>query len=365
MMRPLIVLSSVLLVAATLDAQTSSPSSKPTPAMTPSRAKGRFPGDGFASRGAAWFKTAEALRMADNTLSHQTIAGGWEKNMDQSRQRRDPSISGDNFERSGTFDNGATLAQMRFMGLMYKATGEKRFKESYLRGVDFLLNAQYPNGGWPQFHPSPSGYQVNITFNDGAMINVMKFLRDMAAHPDQDLVDAARVDRARKAVAKGIDCILRCQVRIDGTLTGWCAQHDPVTLAPAKARAYELPSISGGEGPKILEFLLDLPDPSPAVRAAIHAAATWYEAHKVTGIRLDWVNGERVAVADPNAPPLWARFYEIPTGKPMFWADGKVKWNYNEMEPARRNGYNWYSSQAAAVLKKYPAWRVAHGRSDR
>jgi PelA/Pel-15E family pectate lyase len=110
---------------------------------------------------------------------------------------------------------------------------------------------------------------------------------------------------------------------------------------------------------------MDLPDPSPAVRAAIHAAAAWYEAHKVTGIRLDWVNGERVAVADPNAPPLWARFYEIPTGKPMFWADGRVRWNYNEMEPARRNGYNWYSTQAAAVLKKYAAWRVAQGRADR
>ena len=363
--RRMIVLSSALLMATSLDAQTSSPSSKPDPVMTPSRAKGRFPSDGFASRGPAWFKSAEALRLADNTLSHQTAAGGWEKNVDQSRERREPNPGDATFENSGTFDNGATLAQMRFMGLMYKATGEPRFKDSYLRGVDFILNAQYPNGGWPQFYPAPTGYRVNITFNDGVMVNLLKFLRDLAAQPDRDLVDAARIDRAGQAVAKGIACILKCQIRIEGKLTGWCAQHDPETFAPAQARAYELPSISGGEGPRILEFLMDLPDPGPEIRAAIHAAADWYEAHKVTGIRLEWINGERVAVADPAAPPLWARFYEIPTGKPMFWRDGQVKWDYNEMEPARRNGYNWYSNHAASVLKKYNVWRVAQGRADR
>ena len=48
-----------------------------------------------------------------------------------------------------TIDNDATHTQMRYLALVYNHSGHERFKESFMRGVDYLLEAQYDNGGWP------------------------------------------------------------------------------------------------------------------------------------------------------------------------------------------------------------------------
>jgi len=34
-------------------------------------------------------------------------------------------------------------------------------------GVDYLLDAQHDDGGWPQFYPIRKGYSEHITYNDG------------------------------------------------------------------------------------------------------------------------------------------------------------------------------------------------------
>ncbi len=229
-----------------------------------------------------------------------------------------------------------------------------------MKGLDYLLKAQYPNGGWPQFYPDLSGYYKHITYNDDAMIGVMKLLRDVAdAKPVYAFVDEARRARAASAVEKGIECILKTQVVVNGKRTVWCAQHDEVTLAPAAARSYELVSLSGGESVGIVRFLMSIKDPSPAVVEAIESAIAWFEQSQLKGIK--WVdNGsDRVVVQDPGAGPIWARFYEIGTNRPIFVGrDGVVKYSVAEIEHERRTGYNWYVDAPAKLLKKdYPAWR--------
>ena len=57
-------------------------------------------------------------------------------------------------------------------------TGD-RFKDGILRGIDYLLDAPYENGGWLQYFPSRKGYYPHITYNDDAMIGVMRVLRDV------------------------------------------------------------------------------------------------------------------------------------------------------------------------------------------
>ena len=70
--------------------------------------------------------------------------------------------------------------------------------------MDYLLKAQYPNGGWPQFYPNLNGYYKHITFNDDAMIGVMKLLRDVAAgKPVYAFVDEARRRSRRVQWKKG------------------------------------------------------------------------------------------------------------------------------------------------------------------
>jgi PelA/Pel-15E family pectate lyase len=208
------------------------------------------------------------------------------------------------------------------------------------------------------------------------MINVMRLLREIAREaPSYAFVDESRRARTGTAVRKGIDCILKCQVVVNGKRTAWCAQHDAQTLAPAPARSYELPSLSGSESVPIVRFLMEVDDPSDPVIEAIEAAVAWLETAKLTGIRVvekrdPSLRGgrDRVVLQDPSAPPLWARFYEIGTNRPFFCGrDGIVKYTLAEIEHERRTGYSWYSERPADLLTKaYPAWkaRLAQGNRD-
>jgi len=178
---------------------------------------------------------------------------------------------------SSTIDNGATYTQLRYLAKVYTAGKLLRFKDSFMSGFDYLLKAQYPNGGWPQFYPLRQGYYSHITFNDDAMIGTMKLLDDVSRkRSGYAFVDAQRCTRAHNAVEKGIDCILRCQIRVDGRLTAWCAQHDENNFSPALARAYELPSLSGEESVGIIEFLMTRDNPSNEIKNAVQAAVAWF-----------------------------------------------------------------------------------------
>jgi len=310
-----------------------------------------------------WYASAEALRISDNLVLYQRSSGGWPKNIDMAKPLSDSgraSLLRDQKETDSTIDNGATFTQLSFLARVVTAQHLERHRESFLKGLDYLLQAQYPNGGWPQFYPDLTGYYKHITYNDDAMIGVMKLLRDVAdARPVYAFIDKERRERARSAVEKGIYCILKTQVIVNGKRTVWCAQHDEVTLAPAAARTFEVASLSGGESVGIVRFLMSIEDPSPAVVEAIDAAVAWFEQSQLKGIK--WVeNGtDRVVVQDPNGGPIWARFYEIGSNRPIFVGrDGVVKYSVAEIEHERRIGYNWYVDTPAKLIQKdYPAWK--------
>ena len=346
-------LHTLALVAAAA-AQTSSPS------ITWNRALDQPP---------AWYASAEAVRVADNVLLYQHEDGGWEKNIDMARvlAGTERTHLRDDTQGGTTIDNGATYTQIRYLARVYEATRQERLRQGMLRGVDFLLAAQYPNGGWPQFYPIRQGYYEHVTFNDGAMIGVMRLLRDMASgRAPFASVDAARRSRAAAAIAKGLDVILRTQVEVDGKLTAWCAQYDHTTLRCAKARAYELPSLSGGESVDVVRYLMEIEKPAPDVVRAVESAVRWFDEVKLTGIAVVQKRDstlprgfDRVVVADRAAPPLWARFYEIGTNKPMFVGrDGIVRDSLAQIEHERRIGYNYLGGWARELLStEYPAWR--------
>ena len=150
-------------------------------------------------------------------------------------------------------------------------------------------------------------------------------------------------------------------MKVKGKATVWCAQHDAVTLEPRPARTYELVSLSGSESAGLLLLLMSLDDPSPEAARAVHAGARWFESAKLAGIRQVVVDGDKRIVADPAAPPLWARFYEIGTNRPIFSGrDGVLKSSIAEIEAERRNGYAWYGAWGEAVARRYAAWRVTH-----
>jgi pectate lyase len=308
---------------------------------------------GLVDKPADWFRSADGRKATANVLSWQAAPGDWPKNEDTASK----PFSGERKKLQGTFDNGATTGELRFLARAWLATADAQCRDAFLRGFDHILKAQYPNGGWPQYFPLSKQYHRHITFNDETMVRLLELLREVAAADDLRFVDAARRQAARAAFDRGIACILKCQIVVRGTPTVWCAQHDEVTLAPAAARSYELPSLSGSESAGILRLLMSIEQPSPEIIRAVKAGAAWFETAKLKGIKVTKVDGDRRVVEDPSAPPVWARFYEIETNQPFFCGrDGVKKARLAEIEKERRNGYAWYGSWGEGVAKAYAKW---------
>jgi len=316
-----------------------------------------------------WYAMAEARRIADNLLQHQSPAGGWPKSVDftatPTPQSLADAVSGG---RANSLDNNATTLPMQFLARTAQATGDDRYRQSFARGLDYLFAAQYPNGGWPQFFPLREGYYSHITYNDGAMIHALTLLRDVSASQSPyEFVDAERRTRASAAVAKGIDCILRTQIKQDGKLIAWCAQHDGKTLAPAWARNYEIPSLSGAESVGIVRFLMEIEKPTPEIIAAVEGAVAWLKSVTIAGLRYErgtQADGKKDGWVkpDPTAGPLWARFYELGSNRPIFTGRDKiVRYSLSEIERERRGGYAFYGDWAESLLARdYPRWVAKH-----
>lgn len=309
--------------------------------------------DEMATRPEAWLRSPEGTAVVENVLARQTFSGSWPKNTDNTQ----PLDAESPDDMTGTFDNRATTGEVRFLARAAALTGDERCKRAVLRALDHILAAQYPSGGWPQSAPPDFKYHRHITFNDGTMVRLLELLGDVSRGGDFAWVDEARRAACGAAFERGIACILRCQVRVNGELTAWCAQHDAVDLTPQSARAFELVSLSGGESAGILKLLMSLEAPSPEAVRAVHAGARWFEKAKLTGMRVEKVNGDKVVVADADAPPLWARFYEIETNRPFFTGrDGVKRYDIAEIDRERRTGYGWYGNWGASPLKRYAKW---------
>jgi len=318
----------------------------------------------------AWFDTDTAKTVAENVLLYQKDIGGWPKNI----KMQNPLSDGDKAElqddksmdETCTIDNGATFMEMKYLSRMYKHNPDERYKTAFVKGIHYLLQAQYQNGGWPQFYPLHKGYSTHITFNDDAMVNVMNILKHVASHDGyySIAVDNETANECEKAFEKGIKCILATQYKQNGVLTSWCAQHDEKTLQPAGARSYELPSLSGGESVGIVLLLMSIDKPSDEIKQAVDAACAWFEKTKITGLRVESYRTpeglkEKRLVENAKAAPLWARFMELADNRPFFSdRDGVKKYSMMEIGRERRGGYNWYSEKAQEVLNKYPAWKA-------
>lgn len=308
----------------------------------------------------AWYYSSEGRETTANILSHQSVRGDWPKNLDVTAAR---SPDGSQSSIRGTFDNGATVSEVRYLARAFRATRDEACRLAVLKAIDQILCSQHPTGGWPQFSPPGKGYPRHITFNDDVMVNLLELLRETGRSDRFAFLDVDRRLKAQEAFDAGIACILRCQVVVDGKKTVWCAQHDEITLEPRPARTFEPVSLSGSESAGILLLLMSLDRPNPKIVDAVEAGVRWFEAVKITGVRQLKMGGDKVLAADPNAPPLWARFYEIGSNRPIFCSrDGVIRYSLAEISAERRNGYAWYGERGTQVLERYAEWAARRAR---
>ena len=266
------------------------------------------------------YDPSQVAEIVGNILLFQRDNGGWPQDYDMlailTDEQRD-KVAATHDRRDTSFDNHNIHSQVAYLAQAFTRSRDPAWRDACRRGLDFMLAAELPGGAFPQSFPDPKGYAALVTFNDGVTMGILNVLRDIADNqPQWSWLDDQRRAQARAAVERGVACILKCQIRTGDELTGWCQQHDPQSFAAAPARTFELASNCPQETTEIMRFLMRDETPSPAIIAAVDAAARWLDKTRLSGIRVDRVPApveefprhradfDAVVVADPAAPPL-------------------------------------------------------------
>lgn len=312
----------------------------PAPTPAPSQGGG-FEFDSNDSA-AALFTSAEGATLATNMISFQVPSGGWSKavNYAAPRAKGMAFTSGSNpGHYAGTFDNRSTTDQLKFLANRQHATPDGAVRAAAEKGFDCIVEAQFPNGAWPQGYPLEGNYHDSITLNDDAMVHILEVLQFASSgEKGWSWLDAARKAKAAAALERATKAVLALQVRIGGQPTVWSAQYDPLTMQPVSARGYELASLSGGESCNVIKFIFTLRPVTPEITAAIETSMAWFAAHEIPG----------------NADG-WSRFYDLRTQQPFFPGklDGKAWASEEAMRKVNPGGYDF----AVKKPRDLPKWK--------
>jgi PelA/Pel-15E family pectate lyase len=325
----------------------------------------------------AKYAPEQIVEIADNVLLYQRANGGWIENQDPTRildASERARIVADQAKPEISFDNRNVFSQVEYLAAVHAQTSEARFRAAAVRGIEVMLAHQIAScGGWPHTVPGREPYHGHITIADEVTSGVLTVLRRVAAGaPPFGFVERQLRARARDAVARGDACLLRLQIVQAGQLAGWAGQYDSQTLQPALGRSYELPAIVAWETTGVVRYLIGIEPPPPEVVRAVEGAVAWLERSRLTGLRVETFPAELVKyqyhtsttdrrlVADPAAPPLWARFYDLADNSIVLAnRDGKRVAAYDQIARERRTGYDWYGEWPAKLLStELPAWRA-------
>ncbi|MEJ2618191.1 MAG: pectate lyase, partial [Ignavibacteriaceae bacterium] len=201
-------------------------------------------------------------------------------------------------------------------------------------------------------------------------VGIMNVLHHIVQNkPFYSFIDKEKREKISEAFNKGIDCILKCQIKEDGKLTVWCQQHDNIDFRPRGARTFELPSKCGEESTGITLLLMSIKNPSSKIINSVRSAVDWFKNSEIHGIKIERIKAPKVVfkyrtsvtdkkvVKDPSAPPIWARFYTLKGNKPFFTDRNSIPvYSLSEVGRERRDGYTWYTYEPQKVLDEYPVW---------
>ena len=307
--------------------------------------------------------------LAEKMMIYQLPNGGWGKH-NSDKKNVDYTLKIDskllkiikaNDNDLATIDNNATSKEINGLIKAYSTTKNQAYLKSAEKGVQYLLSMQYENGGFPQYFPNSAIYRKQVTYNDNAMINVLSILYNISEGKEGfEAVNSKLKDKSKVALQKGIACILKTQILQNGKLSIWADQYNEVTLKPEKARAFEPMSLATGESVNIVKFLMMQPL-TPEIEKSIRSAVQWFKESKIDGYTYNVSKESEKAIrtlSKKEGSAVWARFYDIPTNKPVFGdRDGSVKFNYEDVSEERRMGYSWYNEAGTKLIEnEFPKW---------
>ena len=108
---------------------------------------------------------------------------------------------------------------------------------------------------------------------------------------------------------------------------------------------------------------MTLPNPSPAITAAVHAAAAWFERTALKDVvYAPAPNGSgHQLIPTPGAPALWSRYTEIGSDRAIFGdRDRSIHDQVSAISSERRAGYAWFVTSPKSALADYAKWSMRH-----
>ncbi len=244
---------------------------------------------------------------------------------------------------NATFDDMGTSEAAQFLLRLYLEKRDAKYRPAVERAVNFVLQSQYPIGGWPQrwpYDPNYPEYQSYITFNDDVAAENVKFL--LMAY--QGLGDTRVLD----AITRGMNIYLLTQQ--GAPQAGWALQYT-LDLKPAAARSYEPNALHTASTASNVEQLMSFYRLTGDSRflARIPEALAWLES---------------VRLPEPRQGRAFPTFVEIGTNRPIYVhrrgsnvVNGQYYWDYSP--EATLGHYSAFRNVDVAKLRReYEALRA-------
>lgn len=155
---------------------------------------------------------------------------------------------------NATFDDGSTSDAAKFLLRLYMEKLDAKYRPALQQAINFVIDSQYPIGGWPQRYPlrydNPSkdqpDYTAFITFNDDVAQENIEFLLMC--------YQALGEERVREPIIRAMNTLLVLQQ--GQPQPGWGLQYT-LDLQPAGARSYEPSSLSSTATQDNIRQLID------------------------------------------------------------------------------------------------------------
>jgi hypothetical protein len=281
---------------------------------------------------------AAFLRAAQDTahilVSTQLLSGGWYYWIETDPQLRATwcyrslmqtpkqceEIKGNKIKNNTLLDDNNTQSALGFLLWMDEVLdgSDAQIREALQYGLGKLVDAQYPNGAWPNILRGSRPKELNKTIdpkltasipaepwprtwvkphepvyfilNDNAMRDVVRLL--LAA--ESRFKDPKYLDAAKRTG----DFLIAAQ--LPAPQRGWAQQYD-VRMNPVWGRVFEPPALASRETAGCLDTLLQIYARTEDRRYLDHAqeAAAWLKTTRLSD-------------------GTWSRFYELGTNKPLY-----------------------------------------------
>lgn len=214
---------------------------------------------------------------------------------------------------NATFDDKVSSSASTFLLRFYLARLDPAFKPPLDKAIGFILNSQYPLGGWPQRFPlmhdfhkdGDPDYTSFYTFNDNVEWQNIKFLiACYATLNDQDKFYTGDNTRLLNAIRRAMNFLLISQGPLP--YAGWGQQYT-MDLKPAGARTYEPASLDPQYTAMNIELLLKFYEMTGDRRYM-----------ERIGDALAWLKEAGIRTTREKGVSIYPKFVNPATGKPLY-----------------------------------------------